>query len=135
MTEKDGKSCFTIKKMISTSQWHAEHLYIGRNTQYMKYSRTFFWINQGEINSFCKEQKIFKCTQILLDEKKLNRFRVNSLFNLVPAILEYVCIWQRSILLLKSKNQLPLANFSISESLFYFVSLFFFVFKKPLPEY
>ena len=34
MTEKDVKSCFTIKKLISTSERRAEHLFAGRNTQH-----------------------------------------------------------------------------------------------------
>ena len=33
----DIKSCFSVKKLISTSQWHAEHPFAGQNTQH-----TFF---------------------------------------------------------------------------------------------
>ena len=33
MTEKDGSICFDAKKMISTSQQHAEHLFAGQNIQ------------------------------------------------------------------------------------------------------
>ena len=33
LTEKNIKSCFSIKKFISTSERHAEHLFAGRNTQ------------------------------------------------------------------------------------------------------
>ena len=33
MTEKDVKSCFSIKKLISTSEWCAEDLFAGQNTQ------------------------------------------------------------------------------------------------------
>ena len=29
----DGKSCFSIRKSISTSEWRAEHPFAGRNTQ------------------------------------------------------------------------------------------------------
>ena len=32
MTEIDGKSCFSIKK-ISTSEWRAGHPFAGQNTQ------------------------------------------------------------------------------------------------------
>ena len=33
MTEKDVKSCFSVKKLISTSEQHAEHPLTGGNTQ------------------------------------------------------------------------------------------------------
>ena len=33
MAEIDGKSCFSLKKMISTSEWRAEHPLAGQNTQ------------------------------------------------------------------------------------------------------
>ena len=33
MTEKDIKSCFSIKKLILTSKRHAEHQFAGQNTQ------------------------------------------------------------------------------------------------------
>ena len=32
--EKDVKSCFSVKKLISTSEWHVEHQFAGRNTQH-----------------------------------------------------------------------------------------------------
>ena len=32
----DRKSCFSIKKMISTSNRHAEHPFAGRNTQHLR---------------------------------------------------------------------------------------------------
>ena len=35
MTKKDVKSCFGIKKMISTSERYAEHPFAGRNTQHL----------------------------------------------------------------------------------------------------
>ena len=34
-TEIDGKICFSIKKIISTREQHAEHPFAGRNTQQM----------------------------------------------------------------------------------------------------
>ena len=33
MIEKDLKSCFSIKNLISTSERHAEHPFAGQNTQ------------------------------------------------------------------------------------------------------
>ena len=33
MVEKDVKSCFNFKKLIPTSERHAEHPFAGRNTQ------------------------------------------------------------------------------------------------------
>ena len=33
MMEKDGKNCFGVKKMISTSKRHVEHPFGGQNTQ------------------------------------------------------------------------------------------------------
>ena len=33
ITEKDVKSCFSIKKLILTSERRAEHRFTGRNTQ------------------------------------------------------------------------------------------------------
>ena len=33
MMEKDGKNCFGVKKMISTSKRHVEHPFAGQNTQ------------------------------------------------------------------------------------------------------
>ena len=33
MVEIDGKSCYSVKKMISTSEQRAEHLFTGQNTQ------------------------------------------------------------------------------------------------------
>ena len=33
MIKKDEKIVLTRKEMISTSQWHAEHTFAGRNTQ------------------------------------------------------------------------------------------------------
>ena len=35
MAEIDGKSCCSIKKLISTSERHAEHPFAGQNTQHM----------------------------------------------------------------------------------------------------
>ena len=32
----DGKSFFSVRKSISTSEWHAEHPFTGRNTQQME---------------------------------------------------------------------------------------------------
>ena len=43
MTEKDGKSCFVSKKMISTSKRHAEHPFAGQNTQQEPYSQSNLW--------------------------------------------------------------------------------------------
>ena len=34
MTEKDIKSCFSIKKLIFPRKWHAEHPLAGQNTQH-----------------------------------------------------------------------------------------------------
>ena len=34
-----GKMFFFIKKMISTSEWHAEHPFAGQNTQHTGYSQ------------------------------------------------------------------------------------------------
>ena len=36
MTEKDVKSCFSIKKLISISERRDEHPFAGRNTQHIK---------------------------------------------------------------------------------------------------
>ena len=36
MMEIDGKSCFSVKKIISTSEWRAEHLFAGQNTQHIR---------------------------------------------------------------------------------------------------
>ena len=33
MTEREGKTCFSAKKMIMLSEWRAEHAFVGRNTQ------------------------------------------------------------------------------------------------------
>ena len=33
MMEKDGKTCFSVNNMISTSKLRAEHLFAGQNTQ------------------------------------------------------------------------------------------------------
>ena len=38
MIEKDLKSCFRVKKMISTSERRAEHPFAGRNTQQLTFS-------------------------------------------------------------------------------------------------
>ena len=35
MIEKDVKSCFNVKKLISTSERDVEHLFAGQNTQQM----------------------------------------------------------------------------------------------------
>ena len=43
MTEKDGKSCFVSKKMISTSKRLAEHPFAGQNTQQEPYSQSNLW--------------------------------------------------------------------------------------------
>ena len=34
MMEIDRKSCFSVKKIISTSKQHAEHSFAGRNSQH-----------------------------------------------------------------------------------------------------
>ena len=41
MMEKHRKSCFSVKKMISTSEQHAKHPFVGQNTQHI-------WLNFGE---------------------------------------------------------------------------------------
>ena len=33
MTLKYAKSCFSVKKLISTRKWRVEHPFAGRNTQ------------------------------------------------------------------------------------------------------
>ena len=35
MTKKYAKSCFSVKKLILTSEWCAEHPFAGGNTQHM----------------------------------------------------------------------------------------------------
>ena len=35
MTEKDGKTCSSNKKMILISKWCAEHPFAGQNTQHL----------------------------------------------------------------------------------------------------
>ena len=32
----DGKNCCSVRKSISTSEWHVEHLLAGQNTQHPK---------------------------------------------------------------------------------------------------
>ena len=38
----DGKSCFSIRKSISTSEQHVEHPFAGRNTQQKPFFLSFF---------------------------------------------------------------------------------------------
>ena len=40
MTKKDVKSCLSVKKMIFTSERHAEHPFAGQNTQQL---HSFVW--------------------------------------------------------------------------------------------
>ena len=35
MVEIDGKSCFSVKNIILTSEQHAEHMFTGQNTQHI----------------------------------------------------------------------------------------------------
>ena len=51
MTKKGVKSCFSIKKMISTSDWNAEHPFAGRNTQHFKLQFLALFCCSGEIRT------------------------------------------------------------------------------------
>ena len=48
----DWKSCFSIKKMISTSERHAEHTFAGRNTQHRFFSSGFVQGNTQRKRSY-----------------------------------------------------------------------------------
>ena len=39
-SNSDGKSCLSIRKSISTSERHVEHLFAGQNTQHGDYLKT-----------------------------------------------------------------------------------------------
>ena len=45
-TVSDGKSCFSVKKLISTSEQRAEHPFAGRNTQHINTNFIQAWIAQ-----------------------------------------------------------------------------------------
>ena len=56
MTEKDVKSCFSIKKLISISERRAEHPFAGRNTQHIKVLSTLTKLALITIKTFSQKQ-------------------------------------------------------------------------------
>ena len=64
MTEKDLKSCLSIKKLIFTSKRHAEHPFIGQNTQNMPFYLNYFKSFQFSLKiTYCP----FKCIDSILN--------------------------------------------------------------------
>ena len=67
MTEIDGKSCFSVKKIILTSKPHAEHLFAGGNTQQARqcfcqpiiFEFNLFRTKFGDSNLIYVEQNLF----------------------------------------------------------------------------
>ena len=66
MTKKNVKNCFCVKKLISTSKWHAEHPFAGRNTQHFIHKNTAtnlfykFIANHNQVIAFLKPKNRFQ---------------------------------------------------------------------------
>ena len=93
MLEKDGKTCFSAKNIISTSKRHAEHPFAGQNTQHSKDCK----INIGFVllvSSYCFiiTKQIFTKWNFYKNGLKLDLQVWLVLIECVPGFLAQACL-------------------------------------------